>query len=147
LAQERSSAKSEPVLQVHCLIVVQGINQSPAALGLTLSQVLLEGVLFLHTLTLGNQTKSSHEEFSIGSGWHCLLYQQIYTACSDTFLAGDAFTLNFLKTFLDEDSQVDDHFVGGSLRLKVLEHDSGAEQGDCLVNYVDFIFSLGCRAR
>ena len=146
MAQERSSAKGEPVLQVHCLIVVQGINQSSAALGLTLSQVLLEGVFFLHTLTLSDQTKSSHEEFSIGSGRHCLLHQQIYTACSDTFLASDAFTLNFLQTFLNEDSQVDDHLVGGSLRLKVFEHDSGAEQGDCLINNVEFIVSLGCRA-
>ena len=47
---------------------------------------------------------------------------------------------------MDENSQVDDHLVGGTLRLKVLEHDSGAEKGDCLVNNIDFVISLRGRA-
>jgi hypothetical protein len=54
-------------------------------------------------------------------------------------LAVDTFALDLLKTFLDEDGQVDDQLVGGTLRFKVLEHDGGAEQCDCLINDIGLL--------
>lgn len=139
LSQEWSSTELEPELKIHGLVIVQSCDQTLWTLILALSKVLFEVVLLFSSFTLAEETKISHKEFGVARCGNCLLGKCITTSLCNSFLAGDSFTLNLLKALLNENSQVDDHLVGGTFGLKVFEHDGGTEKGDCLINNI-FIF-------
>jgi hypothetical protein len=88
---------------------------------------------------LCEQTQCSHEEFGVCRSRYSLLYQGIADLLSYGSLAVDTLALDLLETFLDEDSQVDDQLVSGTLRFKVLEHDGGAEQCNCLIDDISLL--------